>query len=215
MRDGYIATNDYNGNVMKFCDMKDVDEQRTYNCGGYALGLNTWFIPVPTDTFVTMNFLSDKEWKSWEERWDMEQEAEDVSNAYFEESFSQILPFLQKTFKDTNIDELYDDYRDIYYDSYYNNSIGLALCIEFMLKGMGDKLRRIKDWTELKNNEYGIVFAVSDDDFHYVKYDQLNNTYSHKYGSCSIETLKDYESGFPQEYNSERIFLAMKREMVA
>ena len=87
----------------------------------------------------------------------------------------------------------------------------IKLAIERMLKTFPD-LRRIKNFNELKDDEYGIVYAAGGGDFHFGKYE--NGVYSHKMGDLSAEEVETEDDIFGYRYDSKRFRFAMKKGVV-
>ena len=77
-----------------------------------------------------------------------------------------------------------------------------------MLKTFPD-LRRIKNFNELKDDEYGIVYATGGDDFHFGKCE--DGIYSHKIGHLWAEKAETEDDIFGYRYNSKRFRFAMKK----
>ena len=63
--------------------------------------------------------------------------------------------------------------------AYYANDYLMEVFVYRILKDFSD-VRVINDFDDLDSDEYGIVFACGDDDFHFGRYDE--GIYSHKQG---------------------------------
>jgi len=83
-----------------------------------------------------------------------------------------------------------------------------------------DRIREIKDISELKENEYGVAFKACNEDFHFCKFE--NGVWSHKPGRGNIEALFpnqvyskkwNKESGFRNDvnYDSKTIYFAVEK----
>lgn len=90
----------------------------------------------------------------------------------------------------------------------YEDNILMKLAIERMLAMFPD-LRRIKSFNELKDDEYGIVYAAGGGDFHFGRYE--DGVWSHKRGKSSIEEVDCEDDVFGKRYNSKRFYFAMKK----
>lgn len=97
---------------------------------------------------------------------------------------------------------------ELYHDI-YNNSILIQLAIKRMLNFFSE-LRLINSFNELKDDEYGIVYACCSEDFHFGVYE--NGSYSHKMGGEPIRIVDNEDDIFYNRYDSERIYFAMKKD---
>lgn len=93
-------------------------------------------------------------------------------------------------------------------ESDYNNFFLREICIKRILKRFSN-VRLIKNFSELRKNEYGIVFATGENDFHFGRYE--HKEYSHKLGECCIEFVEKEDDIFGKEYDSPRHYFAVKR----
>ena len=66
------------------------------------------------------------------------------------------------------------------------------------------------DFDDLDSDEYGVVFACGDDDFHFGRYDE--GSYSHKQGSYQVEIAANEDEIFGDRYYSDRIYFAKKKD---
>ena len=101
-----------------------------------------------------------------------------------------------------------DDFIDAFYDREYDNPFMIHLACMRMLEHLRG-LRVISDFSELKNDEYGIAYRCCCDDFHFVRYD--DGVYSHKMGSWEVEEIENENEGWGNRYDSEIIRFAMKK----
>lgn len=90
----------------------------------------------------------------------------------------------------------------------YDFPILIKLAIERMLTTFPD-LRRIKSFDELKDDEYGIVYAAGGGDFHFGKYE--DEVWTHKKGNLEIQEVKCEDEVFGYRYDSKRFYFAMKK----
>lgn len=90
----------------------------------------------------------------------------------------------------------------------YEDNILMKLAIERMLSMFPD-LRRIKSFDELKDDEYGIVYAAGGGDFHFGRYE--DGVWTHKRGRSRIEEVDCEDDVFGKRYNSKRFYFAMKK----
>ena len=90
----------------------------------------------------------------------------------------------------------------------YEDDILMKLAIERMLSMFPD-LRRIKSFDELKDDEYGIVYAAGGGDFHFGRYE--DEVWTHKRSKSRIEEVDCEDDVFGKRYNSKRFCFAMKK----
>ena len=93
--------------------------------------------------------------------------------------------------------------------AYYANDYLMEVFVERILKDFSD-VRVIDDFDDLDSDEYGIVFACGDDDFHFGRYD--DGIYTHKQGYCEIAIAKNEEEIFGSRYYSDRVYFAKKKD---
>ena len=62
---------------------------------------------------------------------------------------------------------------------------------------------------ELKDDEYGIVYAAGGGDFHFGRYE--DGVWTHKRGKSRIEEVDCEDDVFGKRYNSKRFYFAMKK----
>lgn len=144
-------------------DILYMDEDM-FNCGGFALGLDEWYLPYDDE---------------------LDERCDDVRDDYY-----------------PNDDELCDDLANLY--------------IEFMTREH-DWIREIFDESELKENEYLVVFKASIYDFHYAR--RLSNgQWYHKLGTQPVRPVSEdriYDDewwyGMPCSYAGRLRFLAVKK----
>lgn len=93
--------------------------------------------------------------------------------------------------------------------AYYANDYLMEVVVDRILKDFSD-VRVINDFDELDSDEYGVVFACGDDDFHFGRYDE--GIYSHKQGSYDVEIAGNEDEIFGDRYYSDRIYFAKKKD---
>ena len=93
--------------------------------------------------------------------------------------------------------------------AYYANDYLMKVFVDRILKDFSD-VRVINDFDELDSDEYGVVFACGDDDFHFGRYDE--GIYSHKQGSYQVEIAGNEDEIFGDRYYSDRIYFAKKKD---
>lgn len=98
---------------------------------------------------------------------------------------------------------------DAVLSAYYANDYLMEVFVERILKDFSD-VRVINDFDDLDTDEYGIVFACGDDDFHFGRYDE--GIYSHKQGCYEIEIARNEDEIFGDRYYSDRIYFAKKKD---
>lgn len=93
--------------------------------------------------------------------------------------------------------------------AYYANDYLMEVFVDRILKDFSD-VRVINDFDELDSDEYGVVFACGDDDFHFGRYDE--GIYSHKQGCYEVEIARNEDEIFGDRYYSDRIYFAKKKD---
>lgn len=107
---------------------------------------------------------------------------------------------------DAMIDESIIDAVD---SAYYASDYLMEVFVDRILKDFSD-VRVINDFDDLDSDEYGVVFACGDDDFHFGRYD--DGIYSHKQGGCTVEIVRSEDEIFGDRYYSDRIYFAKKKD---
>ena len=95
--------------------------------------------------------------------------------------------------------------------AYYANDYLMEVFVDRILKDFSD-VRVINDFDELDSDEYGVVFACGDDDFHFGRYDE--GIYSHKQGCYEVEIAGNEDEIFGDRYYSNRIYFAKKKDSI-
>ena len=98
---------------------------------------------------------------------------------------------------------------DAVLSAYYANDYLMEVFVDRILKDFSD-VRVINDFNELDSDEYGVVFACGDDDFHFGRYDE--GIYSHKQGGYEVEIARNEDEIFGDRYYSDRIYFAKKKD---
>lgn len=93
--------------------------------------------------------------------------------------------------------------------AYYANDYLMEVFVERILKDFSD-VRVVDDFDELDSDEYGIVFACGDDDFHFGRYDE--GIYTHKMGSYEVVIVRNEDEIFGSRYYSDRVYFAKKKD---
>lgn len=93
--------------------------------------------------------------------------------------------------------------------AYYADDYLMEVFVDRILKDFSD-VRVINDFDELDSDEYGVVFACGNDDFHFGRYDE--GIYSHKRGSYDVEIARNEDEIFGDRYYSDRIYFAKKKD---
>lgn len=201
-------------------NMSYVETRGEYNCGGYALGLNVWYIPYMSfrlinDIVDNVEFEFDCQEASWEKEQTSENEAlYDKAKA----NYDYVSDRLEKT--EEEFIELLTEYlgkepdsedRIPYEDWVGDEAVDFAA---WVMAKVFPWVRIVESWSELEDNEYGVIFAVGDWDFHFVRRDVCNGEirWSHKMGGGPVEELDCPNDGFGNRYDSKRIFLAVVKE---
>lgn len=97
--------------------------------------------------------------------------------------------------------------------SYYEDDLSREFMVRYLLYNF-PFIRKVNDFTELKKDEYGVVYRTGCEDFHFIRYD--NGVYSSKRGE-DITEFYDEEEGFDENweemyYDSESIYFAVKKK---
>ena len=129
-------------------------------------------------------------------------------DAYFEDGSDIAIEYSRNNggISDAMIDESIIDAVD---SAYYANNYLMEVFVDRILKDFSD-VRVINDFDELDSDEYGVVFACGDDDFHFGRYDE--GIYSHKQGSYQVEIAGNEDEIFGDRYYSDRIYFAKKKD---
>lgn len=129
-------------------------------------------------------------------------------DAYFEDGSNVAIEYSRNNggISDAMIDESIIDAVD---SAYYANDYLMEVFIDRILKDFSD-VRLINDFDELDSDEYGVVFACGDDDFHFGRYDE--GIYSHKQGRYEVEIAGNEDEIFGDCYYSDRIYFAKKKD---
>ena len=129
-------------------------------------------------------------------------------DAYFEDGSDIAIEYNRNNggMIDAMIDESIIDAVD---SAYYANDYLMEVFVDRILKDFSD-VRVINDFDELDSDEYGVVFACGDDDFHFGRYDE--GIYSHKQGCYEVEIAGNEDEIFGDRYYSDRIYFAKKKD---
>lgn len=190
-----------------------------FNCGGYALETYNWFVPIKSKDCVRDN--AEEKWlisNGYETYWDCWNNDEDFKEMgqYIhnkveigKQKLIELVSEIQLP-KGTTKDSALEDILCLYEHHDYSTSTALRVATLNMLKAFPD-MREIKSWEELAPDEYGIAYKGNHHDFHFVKYDQLKQRYTHKIGFLPIKEVPSLEIGFV-DYNSDTVYFAKKRK---
>lgn len=129
-------------------------------------------------------------------------------DAFFEEGSDIAIEYSRNNggISDAMIDASIIDAVD---SAYYANDYLMEVFVDRILKDFSD-VRVINDFDELDSDEYGVVFACGDDDFHFGRYDE--GIYSHKQGGYEVEIAGNEDEIFGDRYYSDRIYFAKKKD---
>lgn len=129
-------------------------------------------------------------------------------DAYFEDGSDVAIEYSRNNggMTDAMIDE---SIIDAVLSAYYANDYLMEVFVDRILKDFSD-VRVINNFDDLDSDEYGIVFACGDDDFHFGRYDE--GIYSHKQGCYEVEIAKNEDEIFGDRYYSDRIYFAKKKD---
>lgn len=192
---------------------KDNTRLWAYNCAGYALNTFNWVSLYPDFEFRDyIQGIRDFD-DNWIEQVETAEEEIYCSEHRDEIDLDEILDDVDDCMDRAveNLDN--DDYRIKVYNNIfgwncYRYNLAVKLSIEHLL-GAFDDLRRIHSFDELKEDEYGIAMAMSQIDYHFVKYE--DGVISHKRGGLEIEIAETLDDAFG-EYDSKRFFFAKKKK---
>lgn len=189
-------------NKKRYRNENNVDEF-DYNCCGYAFETYNWIAVYPT--YDLMLFLEDVYF---------EEKEESVSERTFKtkDEYTEITTNVRKV-----INDLLDVYKNdefamvakekIYEEPNFLFPYAIKIIIDNLVSTFKD-VRRIKDFSELDEDEYGIAMATSSFDYHFAKYE--DGILSHKMGCQSIEVVESLDDAF-KGYPSKRFFFAKKK----
>ena len=129
-------------------------------------------------------------------------------DAFFEDGSNVAIEYSRNNggISDAMIDESIIDAVD---SEYYANGYLMEVFVDRILKDFSD-VRVINDFDELDSDEYGVVFACGDDDYHFGRYDE--GIYSHKQGGYEVEIAGNEDEIFGDRYYSDRIYFAKKKD---
>ena len=129
-------------------------------------------------------------------------------DAFFEEGSDVAIEYSRNNggMTDATIDASIIDAVD---SAYYANDYLMEVFVDRILKDFSD-VRVINDFDDLDSDEYGVVFACGDDDFHFGRYDE--GIYSHKQGGYEVEIAGNEDEIFGDRYYSDRIYFAKKKD---
>ena len=129
-------------------------------------------------------------------------------DAYFEDGSDIAIEYSRNNggMIDAMIDESIIDAVD---SAYYANDYLMEVFVDRILKDFSD-VRVINDFDDLDSDEYGVVLACGDDDFHFGRYDE--GIYSHKQGGYEVEIAGNEDEIFGDRYYSDRVYFAKKKD---
>lgn len=129
-------------------------------------------------------------------------------DAFFEDGSNVAIEYNRNNdgISDAMIDESIIDAVD---SAYYANDYLMEVFVDRILKDFSD-VRVINDFDDLDSDEYGVVLACGDDDFHFGRYDE--GIYSHKQGGYIVEIVENEDEIFGDRYYSDRIYFAKKKD---
>lgn len=185
----------------------------TYNCGGYAFETYNWLLP-----FFSGNNFSPFVWREVCKinRWEYDENELENGNTEGEiiyencetATIEELVSIITKLNEQLDEDEAYDLAYRIFSWGEYDAPAAMILSIKHLLNAFPD-LRLIKNFSKLKDDEYGIAYACGGGDFHFIKY--KNGFYSHKMGMDEICVVNNMEETFSKlGYNSKIILFAKK-----
>lgn len=194
----------------------------TYNCGGYALGLEGWYMPYITPyraQYEADNAYDEANYYATNAGNLEEEDAKRVKwvkfvNKYWEDIFDDVIEGFRDWFAacfgmaPTEADE--DRLGD------WDSEDSFDLSVYVMLHSF-PWLRLVNSFDELDKDEYGVAFAIGNGDFHFCRYD--DGIYTHKMGGGIIEEVESYEKAFEgnwswnySRYNIGPALFAAKKE---
>lgn len=168
-----------------------------YNCFGYALGTYNWGCP-----YLTYDYLYELKDNGIISNNDITEYELILANEIIE--IAKIKFHINMSYEDASI------INDNILSGVYSDTLALEIAKRNMLAAFRD-LRIIQSFDELKENEYGIVYAVGDSDYHYARYYPEHYCYIHKIGRLDPEIVTDENSIFGERYYSDRLYFAKKR----
>lgn len=195
-----------------------------YNCGGFAFETYNWFLPFFNNRVLEeIEDRLDYTVEDLVEEFDCAEEEDAEKNEEFRVCRNFIQNFDVSYIDDYEADiyeeiqevaeELgYEDEADIecirkrildYHD--FSHEVAFEIAVRHMKAAFPD-LRIISDVSELKKNEYAIVYGTCCDDFHFAKY--VDGKWFHKPGGNEIEEVESWEDAMAGRYYGKHIMFA-------
>ena len=172
------------------------EEFDDYNCFGFALGTYNWGVP-----YITHSYLDELK------------ESNIIKNSDIVEYELQMVEEIAVIAKERfHVDLEYDTIAticDVIMNGDFADTFALEIAKRHMLSTFKD-LRLIGSFDELEKDEYGIVYAGGNFDFHYAKYIPSEKCYIHKMGRLEPEIIFNEEDVFGERYCSKRLYFAKK-----
>lgn len=214
MRVAYIEN--LNGDVISYMDdplnktnYRNINNtyREDFNCGGWALNTFNWLCPFVTH--ASMSSLTN-----------LEDEANDYDNEEHEYDDYEILTMNEnRFFTDVNdyekrlnnyLNECHEyggDDTTFYEPQWDDTTIGM-LSKMHLLAAFPD-MREVNSFDELNDDEYGIVFATRDDDFHFIRY--FDGVITGKCGGLGVHSYDSIEEGLDYlGYTQNKTYFARK-----
>lgn len=170
----------------------------SYNCGGFALGTFSWYVPVGDDL---LDYALEIGAISEEEKAEIEEDITEDAYYWAKEDFLydySISSFYSLNNHSLNCIPEYNSWRTNYacsrLEDYIPSLMGdkspfMDYFVEVMLNEI-DGLRLITDLSEIKEDEYCVAFRIGHGDFHYVRSNNNKcNTWIDKIGSLPVRKI--------------------------
>ena len=209
MQNGTFCINpNYSDNTQKL-----LLKQRDFNCGGFALGTYTWYVPLltlSTEVLIDETLEDFNDSAAFTELYDTTDQNElydnyeinvvkdFVTNFSFDD-YRQIQANFYDEIDETalamgyNEDELPAIEKSIYEWFNYSHPVAVKIATQHLLKTF-PILRLIDNISELKPNEYCVAYGTSENDFHFAKY--IGGKWYHKMGMSEIKEVPSMKEAF-------------------
>lgn len=192
MQGEIICTEDDALNRRGYRDVNNTDYEN-YNCGGWALNIFEWLVPfLSCGNVDDFSYYADVHDDGWN----------DILHDFFrdEENCESSKSEINSEIKEHN-----GDIEEQYY-AHWNDETIISLSVQHLLSAFKD-MRLIGSLDELEDDEYGIVFGTSYDDFHFARV--LDGVITAKCGGLEIKEYASIDSAM-RDYPYGTTYFARK-----
>lgn len=166
---------------------------KEYNCGGWALNIFEWLVP-----FLSCGNVDD---------------FSDLASTCNEEQMNNLYDFFydeencESSRNEINSEiERYNGCVEEQYYAHWDHETIIDLSVQHLLSAFKD-MRLVNSFDELKDDEYGIIFATNYEDFHFARI--LNGVITAKCGGLPVEKYHSIDSAM-RNYPYGRTYFARK-----